>query len=322
MAQWGRADKSVTANDVTTTETSTGAPIGTYALVKADSANRVDGANAHFGNTSPGTRANTDATMFQNTTPGTFIPGIAVGIHGVTPAEMSNNTVNSSKDHPAHAGWVIRRAGTGPILSAAITTGTGHANGETITVSNGAVNATLTIATNGSGTATGASVTLPGSGWTNTDIAVSTFNREKYVTSVTVLNANAGYSNTSILRFSNGTVNSYSTNLSTNTTGGLTAVTLSTVGLFPNAITAGQVITTVTKYDGTTATGNVAVTAFTPVLANSSGGSVTLTIGGRAGRVHTETLVAMGSLGAQTAAYGTPATVSGTGAADSHYPGA
>ena len=30
--------------------------------------------------------------------------------------------------------------------------------------------------------------------------------------------------------------------------------------------------------------------------------------GGRAGRVHYETLVAMGSLGAQTAAYGTPAT--------------
>ena len=31
--------------------------------------------------------------------------------------------------------------------------------------------------------------------------------------------------------------------------------------------------------------------------------------GGRAGRVQYETLVAMGSLGAQTAAYGTPALV-------------
>ena len=31
--------------------------------------------------------------------------------------------------------------------------------------------------------------------------------------------------------------------------------------------------------------------------------------GGRAGRVQMETLVAMGSLGAQTAAYGTPALV-------------
>ena len=55
----------------------------------------------------------------------------------------------------------------------------------------------------------------------------------------------------------------------------------------------GQLFTNAT---GGTAAGNTTTTYFT------------VTAGGRAGRVHYETLVAMGSLGAQTAAYGTAAT--------------
>jgi hypothetical protein len=53
----------------------------------------------------------------------------------------------------------------------------------------------------------------------------------------------------------------------------------------------------VTNSTGGTAAGNTTVTNF---IARA---------GGRAGRVHFETLVAMGSLGAQTAPYGTPALV-------------
>ena len=34
MALWGRNDQAVTANSTTTKESSTGAPIGTYTLVK------------------------------------------------------------------------------------------------------------------------------------------------------------------------------------------------------------------------------------------------------------------------------------------------
>ena len=44
------------------------------------------------------------------------------------------------------------------------------------------------------------------------------------------------------------------------------------------------------------------------MLFRSSGATFRATAGGRAGRVFYETLVAMGSLGAQTAAYGTAAT--------------
>ena len=91
MAQWGRNDQSVTANSSTTVESSNGAPIGTHALVKSGgevASVRVDGANAHFGNTSAGTRASVDSTMFNNTTIGAFIPNMAVGVYGVDPADL------------------------------------------------------------------------------------------------------------------------------------------------------------------------------------------------------------------------------------------
>jgi len=93
MAQWGRNDQSVTANSTTTKESSNGAPIGTYALVKGiGSANTnpvsMD-ANAHFGNTSPGSRANVDVTMYGNTTAGAYIPGQAVGIFAVNATQAS-----------------------------------------------------------------------------------------------------------------------------------------------------------------------------------------------------------------------------------------
>ena len=46
MPLWGRNDQSVTANSVTTVETSNGAPIGTHTLVKSGGGNtsvRVNG---------------------------------------------------------------------------------------------------------------------------------------------------------------------------------------------------------------------------------------------------------------------------------------
>jgi hypothetical protein len=323
MSLFGRNDQSVSANSSTTHESTNGAPIGTWTAVKGDQLNRVDGANAHFGNTSPGTRANTDVEMFQNDTPGAFMNGIAVGVFGVTAVEMANNTVNHSQDNPAHAGWVLRRAGTGPVVAVAITPASGDVgfiSGETITVSNGSANATITAMSNSQGNLAAVVLNNGGAGWTNTAMAEITFNREKYVSSVTVLNANAGYDNTSIVTFSNGTVNAVSANISTNATGGFTTLTLVSNGLFPHALVAGQVKMTVTKNDGTAAVGNSSVVALTPVLANSSGGAITLTLGGRANRVQTETLVAMGSLGNTDAKYGTAVVTTGANANNTHYP--
>lgn len=109
MAQWGRNDQSVTANSTTTVETSNGAPIGTWALVKGDQVNRVDGANAHFGNTSSGSRASVDVAMFGNTTANAFILGKAVGVFGLDAQEVQA----SPEAGVAHAGWVLRTEGTG-----------------------------------------------------------------------------------------------------------------------------------------------------------------------------------------------------------------
>jgi len=92
MPLWGRNDQSVTANSSTTKESSNGAPIGTSMLVKAGGQNtsvRVDAANAHFGNTSSGSRAAVDVTMFGNTTTDAYIPGKVVGVFGLDTTEIN-----------------------------------------------------------------------------------------------------------------------------------------------------------------------------------------------------------------------------------------
>jgi hypothetical protein len=230
MSLWGRNDQAVTANSTTTKESSNGAPIGTYALVKGDQVGRTSGANAHFGNTSPMSRANVDVRMFNNVTPGVFIPGQAVGVFGADTTEVA---VSNTKGI-AHAGWVVRRAGTGSLASFTI---------------------------NASATALG---------YDNTDI-------------ITVKSQQAG---------GNATVT-----FTTNATGGSLVFTISNAGAGFDVVTIPTSNISITNATGGTAAGNTTVTNFIA------------TAGGRAGRVHFETLVAMGSLGAQTAPYGTPASV-------------
>ena len=59
MSLFGRNDQAVTANSTTTAESTTGAPLGTYTAVKGSGNGVVPismDANAHFGNTSSGSR--------------------------------------------------------------------------------------------------------------------------------------------------------------------------------------------------------------------------------------------------------------------------
>ena len=163
MAQWGRNDQAVTANSTTTRETSNGAPIGTYVLVKAGG-----GANAHYGNTSTGSRAAADVNMFSNVSSGAFITGMATGIFGVSAAEKANNTNNSSKESPAHAGWVYRKAFTGPIISVGVSAGgSGYNNTDVVTVASPQAggNATATVTTNSTGGITSLTLTVAGAGF-------------------------------------------------------------------------------------------------------------------------------------------------------------
>lgn len=314
MPLWGRNDQAVTANSTTTKESSNGAPIGTYTAVKLGG-----GANAHYGNTSTGSRAATDSAMFSNVTPGAFLSGQAVGVFGVSATEMANNTLNNSIDHGAHAGWNLRRAGTGPVVSFTVTgAGSGFANGETINVSNGGSNATGTITTNATSNMVSVAVTSGGAGFTNTAMAVIGFNRERHVNEIKYTGTATGYSNTDRITVSNGTVNATAT-VATNATGGTLTFTITNPGLFSNTAANASAVVAITNATGG-ATGGSGAT-FTANLTTSTSGTVTIALGGRAGRVHYETLVAMGSLGAQTAAYGTPAVANDASSDDTYFPG-
>jgi hypothetical protein len=338
MPLYGRNVQGVTANSSTTNESTTGAPLGTWAQVKGGDTGTITPANnpnSHFGNTSAGTRANVDVQMYGNDTPSAFVSGQAVGVFGVTSTQMQNNVTNAVKDHPAHAGWVLRRAGTGPVIGGTVTAPGGtFANGETITVSNATVvNATLVVSTNATGNATSVSVRSGGSGFTNTSMALITFNREKHVANVTGTAAGVGYSNGDLIVMSNTTnvVVPASFVIATNATGGIvngsmlnTSNSLNNVGLFLNAQLAAGLVFTVTNSSGGANTGNGTVTALAAAVINSTGGTVTLTLGGRAGRTHTETLIAAGSIGAQSSGYGTAATSNGSNSGTTsqlYYPG-
>jgi len=50
---------------------------------------------------------------YGNTTTSAFVTGANVGIFGVDTNEMANTNASSIASRPAHAGWVLRKAGTG-----------------------------------------------------------------------------------------------------------------------------------------------------------------------------------------------------------------
>ena len=314
MAQWGRNDQAVTANSTTTKESSNGAPIGTYALVNGGSTSNIatiaatHSPNGHVGNTVSGSRALVDATMFGNTTQNAFRQGAAVGVFGVDATEVG-----------AVSG--------GPIAEAYVTfAGSGYgANASvTITVTNGGTSGVVN-AHAATGRIDQIKIQTAGSGYiTNPTIAIAapaavTFNGTSAVSistnGITLASANSKFlagdrvlyksvTGAPITPLAN---NAYYYIQGANTT----AVLLS-------ATSGGAIIdiTVVGSNDtghslqGETATGYV-------VSGGSKGNGIahagwvlrTEGSGGRAGRVHYETLVAMGSLGAQTAAYGTPALV-------------
>lgn len=56
---------------------------------------------------------NNSNLMYANTTTSAFITGANVGIFGVDTSEMANTSATSVASRPAHAGWILRTAGTG-----------------------------------------------------------------------------------------------------------------------------------------------------------------------------------------------------------------
>lgn len=174
-------------------------------LDAANNAPKIGGTAGYGGNTPQVT--NNTQVMYANTQISAYIGKAAIGVFGVDASEQKTSTTSTTTGHPQHAGWVVRKVGTGPVVSISANAGSVGANSY-ITFSKG----------NG----------IDGSGNTaaNAQITVNT----------------AGY---------------------------ITDITVNSGGLYAN----------------------------TPIATANSGNSVlTVVMGGRANRVQTETLVAMGSM--------------------------
>jgi len=313
MPLWGRNDKAVTANSTTTVESSNGAPIGVYALVKSGG-----GANAHFGNTSAGTRANVDVAIFGNTTMSSFVPGIAVGVFGVDTSEI--NVTNG-----AIALTYVTSGGSGYAANAVVTLALSDS-----TSNASAVNSTANSTTN-AGRITSLNINIAGSAYTKSTI-LSTAIAAPAAINIIANNSATGFSNTADTlivasansRFQVGdrvfyavpTGNTPISPLTGNTNffvsfANTTTVKLATtsdganIDIIDARVTATGEVHTIR---GETATGYVTVGGTFNGVAHSGWVVRTEGSGNRAGRVQYETLVAMGSLGAQSAPYGTPAT--------------
>jgi hypothetical protein len=317
MAQWGRNDQSVTANATTTVESSNGAPIGTNVLVKAGGQNtsvRVDSANAHYGNTSAGSRANVDVAMFGNTTLDAFIPGMAVGVFGLDTTEMGLSSGSTDGI------WRVTNSGSGYASNTAAAITITFANGVTnTTVANSTVVLGRVTALTSNQAITGVSetpaitiaapaainITANSAGFSNTTdtLLVSTANSKWQVGDR--LYYSVPTSNTPIAPLTGNTY--YYVSFANTTTIALAATAGgSNIDITDARTTASGETHTIR---GDTATGLVIVTGAKRAGAAHAGWVLrTEGTGGRAGRVQYETLVAMGSLGAQTAAYGTAAT--------------
>ena len=314
MAQWGRNDQAVTANSTTTKETSNGAPIGTYALVKRDQNFQGTGANSAYGNTSPGSRANVEVRMFNNTTMSAFLSNMAVGVFGVdtTEAAVANGGITTAvltfagSGYRANAAITVTAVGTGSsgAANAFANATTGRIQEIKISTAGSGYNVPTTIAIAAPPALTFAGNTLNVDGTTN---YITLGANAVYLANGDYVQYLVGTGNTALGGLSNGSsyyvLGANSTALQLSLTYDSTAAAIDITAV-PTSAQAGHSLT------GQTATGRVTVGGAKNNGVAHAGWVVRREgSGGRAGRVHFETLVAMGSLGAQTAAYGTAALV-------------
>ena len=312
MAQWGRNDQAVTANSSTVKETSNGAPIGTQSLVKGGLVSHK--ANAHFGNTSPGSRASVDVAMFGNTTVGAFIPGKAVGVFGVDPYEATG--ISGGPIAEAY----VTYAGSGYTTNAAVT----------ITVTNGGSSGVVN-AHAAAGRIDVLNIQTAGAGYiTNPTIAIAApslliFNGNTSVTPNSSVGAFVAYASAnSYLKVGDKVVyagNATSTPVTlvnqrayyvsfANTTGIKVSDTAGSANINFAKASGDNTTAGGATFQGETAKGYVVVGGNHGTgIAHAGWVLRTEGTGGRAGRVQYETLVAMGSLGQTDAKYGTAAVV-------------
>jgi hypothetical protein len=254
--------------------------------------------NAHFGNTSPGSRASVDVALYGNTTVGAFIQNQAIGVFSVNATQM--NVTGGALD----IGFVTS-GGSGYQANAAVTLTV--VNGGSSGVVNAHVTAgkvdALNVQTAGSGYITSPTVAIAAPGAVNiTANSAGVVNNALLISSANSywavgdqLTYNVPASNTAIPGLTSGTtyyiVTSNTTGIQLSTTSGGSVITLT-----PATTNPGETHTV----QGKTATGYVDVASVYPTVTHSGWVLRTEGTGGRAGRVFYETLVAMGSMGQNT----------------------
>lgn len=200
----------------------------------------------------------------------------------------------------------------------------GYANTDTFRCSNGVINATGTVTTIANGGLDNTSFTFTSRGafpigTTNSQITVAILAANGAVsngiavggtfTTKAATGVVGGYSNTDTVLFSNGTVNATGT-IVTGANGILTntSITLDNRGLWVNTAANATVTVTILAANGATSNGSLPTVSngvyavFGPQLeASTVNGTMTFTLGGRAGRVTYETLaVVKGMTGGNT----------------------
>jgi hypothetical protein len=324
---WGQNDQAVTANSSTTKETSVGAPIGTYSLVKGSGrgANPISmAANADFGNTSPGSKASVDYNMYGNTTINGFINNMAVGVFGVNATTLGTTGGNLAIGIVTYGGsgyganaavtLTVTNGGTSGVVNA-------HANGTTLA---GKIDSLL-VQTAGSGYITAPTVAIAA------PAAISIGSNSTYVNTsagtILLASANSRWQANDHIYYGVASGNTAIPGLVGNSYyyvsfANASAIALSAAQGGANiAITAnGTSSETGHTLLGDTATGYVDINSTYPQVTHAGWVVRREGTGGRAGRIQYETLVAMGSLGVNgtstTGVYGTASVTTSNSTVD------
>ena len=117
-----------------------------------DAAASAPEGNSATGFAATGVAAN-GYTMWANTRPSVFTTNQQVGVFGVDTTEQTLSATGTLSGHPQHAGWVLRKAGMGPVLSITANSGA-YGTNSFVTFSGGGTgstpaNATVAVAQNG-----------------------------------------------------------------------------------------------------------------------------------------------------------------------------
>jgi hypothetical protein len=134
-----------------------------------DAANNAPkhGDTAGYGGNTTIVTANTQV-YYGNTRTGVFIDKAQIGVFGIDQTEIQVARTNKSNAKPAHAGWIIRKAGMGPVVAVTANAGAVATNTHIVFTQggyyagSGNTTANATISCNAAGYITSIAVTTPG----------------------------------------------------------------------------------------------------------------------------------------------------------------